>query len=145
MTERTGGCLCGAVRYTAKSLGSFGVCHCEQCQRWAGSALFAVTVPQGDMVLKGAEHIRAFRSSDWASREFCGTCGSVLWYRYDKGVDGAGDYEVTIGTLDNADGLEMQREIFVDQKPDCWALSGNHERMTRAETVTIYGVQADGA
>lgn len=145
MPERTGGCLCGAVRFTAKSLSGFGVCHCEQCRRWAGSALFAVTVPAADMEIEGAEAIRAYRSSDWASRAFCGTCGSVLWYRYDKGVDDAGDYELTIGLLDDADGLTLEREIFSDQKPDCWALTGDHPRMTRAETLACYGAQVDGA
>ena len=145
MAGRTGACMCGAVRFTAKSLGGFGVCHCEQCRRWTGSALFAATVPVADMVLEGAEHIRAFRSSDWASREFCGTCGATLWYRYDKGVDGAGEYEVAIGLLDDADGLVLEREIFSDEKPDCWALAGDHARMTRAETLTKYGVHVDGA
>ena len=145
MTGRTGACMCGAVRFTAKSMGGFGVCHCEQCRRWAGSALFAVTVPVADMAIENAGSIRAFRSSDWASREFCGTCGSVLWYRYDKGVDGAGDYEVTIGLLDDACGLVLEREIFADEKPDCWALQGDHPRMSRAETLKKYGVQVDGA
>ena len=97
------------------------------------------------MVLEGAEAIRRFRSSDWASREFCGGCGSVLWYRYDKGVDGAGDYEIAVGLLDDADGLTLEREIFADQKPTCWALSGEHQRMSRAETLTKYGVEVSDA
>ncbi|GGG70903.1 aldehyde-activating protein [Salipiger pallidus] len=143
--ERTGGCMCGAVRYTASSMTGLGVCHCEQCRRWTGSALFAATVPASDMALEGAEHIRAFRSSAWASREFCGLCGSVLWYRFDKGEDGGGDYEVTLGSLDDATGLVLEREIFADQQPDCWRLSGDHLRMTRAETLTKYGVQVDDA
>ncbi|WP_417724507.1 GFA family protein [Salipiger sp.] len=133
------------MRFSATTLGDFGVCHCEQCRRWAGSALFAVTAPVAGMTIEGAESIRRFRSSAWASREFCGACGSVLWYRHDKGVDGAGDYELCIGLLDDADGFELTREIFIDQKPDCWALAGEHKTLTRAETLTKYGVEVDGA
>ena len=44
-----GQCLCGAVRFEAKELGGFGVCHCKQCQQWSGSALFGITVPEAAM------------------------------------------------------------------------------------------------
>ena len=145
MTRRSGHCLCGAVRFTATSWGSFGVCHCEQCRRWAGSALFAADVAEGDLDVQGAEHIRSFRSSDWATRSFCGTCGSVLWYRYDKGVDGAGAYEVCLGLLDDANGFALKREIFADEKPDSWALDGQHDRLTRSECLAMFGSQSDGA
>lgn len=142
-TERTGKCLCGAVRFTAKSLGGFGVCHCEQCRRWAGSALFAATVPEADMTVQGAQHVLRFRSSAWASREFCGACGSGLWYRFDKGVDGAGNYELAVGLLDDATGLVLDREIFADQQQGCWRLAGDHLRMTRAQTLAKYGAQLE--
>ncbi|MBU2959773.1 GFA family protein [Citreicella sp. C3M06] len=143
MTERTGGCLCGAVRFTAKSLGGFGVCHCEQCRRWAGSALFAATVPEADMMIEDVRSIRTFRSSPWASRAFCGTCGSTLWYRFDHGVDRSGNYELAVGLLDDANGLTLEREIFSDQQPDCWQLAGDHLRMTRAQTLEKYGAQPE--
>lgn len=143
--ERTGQCLCGAVTFTAAKLGEFGVCHCVQCRRWAGSALFGVTVAEADMTLQGETHIRAFRSSDWATRCSCAECGSPLWYRYDKGVDGAGDYEIALGLLDDPNGLPLEKEIFIDQKPDSYALTGEHIRMTRAEVLAKFGVTTEGA
>ncbi len=136
---RSGRCLCSAVSFEAAETGGFGVCHCEQCRRWLGSAMFAVTVPEAAMCVTGAENICSLRSSDWASRSFCGKCGSALWYRYDRGVDGAGDYEVPVGLLDNAGGLVLEREIFADQKPECWRLAGDHPRLSRAETLALYG------
>lgn len=145
MTQKTGQCLCGAVRFTVTEFGNFGVCHCEQCRRWAGSALFAVNVPEAAISIEGADAIRSFRSSDWASRHFCGTCGSVLWYRYDKGVDGAGEYEVCLGLLDDGNGFEMKSEIFADEKPDSWALTGGHPKYTRAETLKKFGADVSGA
>ena len=42
--EIKGGCLCGAVRYTADAdPTSATVCHCKDCQKFTGSA-FAVLV-----------------------------------------------------------------------------------------------------
>lgn len=141
---RAGSCLCGAVRFTAAALGNFGVCHCGQCQRWLGGPLLGVTVAEGDMTIEGAPAISARRTSTWASRSRCAECGSPLWYRYDRGEDGAGDYEVPVGLLDDADGLTLAREIFIDRKPDSFEFSGAHERLTEAETLALYGAATEG-
>ena len=38
MAKITGGCLCGAVRYTAEAeAASATVCHCRDCQKFTGS------------------------------------------------------------------------------------------------------------
>ena len=138
--SRGGQCLCGAVHFTAQKLGGFGVCHCTMCQRWAGSALFGVTVPEASMtVVDPGGAIAARRSSDWATRYWCRECGSGLWYRYDKGRDGTGDYEVPIGLFDDQNGLTLKREINIDLKPDSWALAGAHEKLTEAQTIALFG------
>jgi len=132
--------LCGAVRFTAERLGGFGVCHCGMCQRWAGAALFGVTVPEAFLrVDDPSAAIAGRRSSDWATRYWCPACGSGLWYRYDKGRDGTGDFEVPIGLFDDQNGLPLRREINVDLKPDSWALEGAHERLTEAQTIALFG------
>ncbi len=143
MTGRTGQCMCGAVRFTATDLGEFGVCHCEMCRRWTGSALFGVTVPETAMRIDQGDAIVARRSSDWATRSFCGSCGSPLWYRLDSGVDGTGDYEVALGLFDDPNGFTLEQEIFIDCKPDSYALAGDHKRMTRAEAFAAFGVTPD--
>ncbi|MCR8724593.1 GFA family protein [Frigidibacter sp. ROC022] len=135
---RTGQCLCGAVRFSAAEIGNFGVCHCRTCQRWTGSALFGVTVPAAAMRIDGAENVVTYVSSSWATRSHCGTCGSPLWYRYDPKKDGGGSYEVPIGLLDDTSGLPLQREIFIDTKPESYALAGEHPRLTEAEVTALY-------
>ncbi len=144
MTGHRGQCLCGAVHFTAARLGSFGVCHCKMCQRWSGAAHFGVTVAKDDMAIDGAAHIAAYRSSPIASRYFCSKCGSGLWSRYDHGAEGTGDYELNVGLLDDPNGLTLNREIFVDQKPDCYALAGDHERLSAAETIALFGISTEG-
>ena len=59
MTERTGQCMCGAVRFTARDVpGEYGICHCEMCKRWTGAALAAVAVPVNSVTWQGEAHVK---------------------------------------------------------------------------------------
>lgn len=141
----TGQCLCGAVRFSAARLGDFGICHCRQCQRWLGGPMMGVTVAEGDMTVAEGAPVETRRTSEWASRSRCGACGSPLWYRFDRGQDGTGNYEVPIGLLDDANGLALKREIFIDRKPDCFDVAGEHDRLTEAETMALFAPSNEGA
>ena len=143
--QRTGGCLCGSVRFQARldSL-SFGACHCEMCRRWVGSALLAISVPTGNIVWTGAEHIARFQSSPWAERAHCRICGTALFYRVTNDGPGAGDTELPIGLFDSADGLTFDSEIYIDLKPDSFAYAGDRTRMTRAQTHAHFGLSVEG-
>lgn len=141
----SGQCLCGAVRFSALDLGEFAACHCKMCQRWTGGPLLGVTVLEDAMEIADNAQVITRRTSDWASRSHCGTCGSPLWYRYDKGVTDAGDYEVPIGLLDEANGLILTKEIFIDAKPDSFDFAGGHKRMTEAEVMKSVTSRPEGA
>src|ERR1700757_713151 len=60
--EIKGGCLCGAVRYTAEANPtSATVCHCRDCQKFTGSAFAAlVRVPKEAVTIEGP--LKTFRS-----------------------------------------------------------------------------------
>lgn len=135
---RTGGCLCGAVRFTLHDMPlSYGACHCEMCRRWTGSALLAVTMPSERLEIEGAAHVARIRSSDWAERAWCTGCGAGLWYRVTRDdTAGAGTHEIPIGLLDDPNGLRFDNEIFVDVRPDSMTFEGMAERdtLTRAQT-----------
>lgn len=134
MSARCGGCLCGAVRFEIASFNPhFGACHCKMCQRWAGSALLALNVP-GDRLTVSGDVVKTFGSSDWAERSFCGTCGSVLWYR----VKADNTFHIAIGLLDDTTGLKIRSEIYHDLKPDCFDLSRASTKYTAAETRAMY-------
>jgi hypothetical protein len=138
MTERTGGCLCGAVRFIARQpRPRLSVCHCKMCQRWTGGPLFAVSVAAGDLTLEGAEQVQRIASSDFAERAWCGKCGSALWYRLTTPGEAA-DYEIMLGLFDDTTGFEVGEEIFTDVKPAAYALTGAHARLTEAETMAKY-------
>ena len=55
MPEIKGGCLCGAVRYTARADPALvGVCHCRDCQKLTGSAFgFLVGLPRAAFEIEG--------------------------------------------------------------------------------------------
>ena len=143
---RAGGCLCGAVRFTARlDRTGFGVCHCKMCQRWSGGPFAAITVPGDGVDWQGAEAIGRIRSSDWAERGWCTLCGSGLFYRITAPGPHAGDWEIPIGLFDDANGLTLEREIFIDRKPDSYALAGHHQTMTEAEVIALYGSTSEGA
>ncbi|MGZ9809509.1 GFA family protein [Pseudoroseicyclus sp. H15] len=132
---KTGSCFCGAVQFAASEIGSLGACHCTSCQRWTGGPLLGVSVAEAAMVVTGSDNVVARRTSGWASRANCAKCGSPLWYRYDKGEDGAGSYEVPLGLFDEKDDILLTKEIFIDQKPAGFAFAGDHPRLTRAEVM----------
>lgn len=135
MTARSGQCLCGAVAFEAGDTGDVGVCHCRMCQRWTGGPFFSVTVPKAEMRVTGSEAVTVRRTSNWATRSHCAICGAPLWYRFDRGTEGEGDYDVPIGLFDDTTGMTLSREIFSDAKPDCVALAGEHPRLSDAETL----------
>ena len=146
MSDRTGGCLCGAVRFTARNVPeNFGACHCDMCRRWTGSALLGVTVPDGDVTWEGAEHIATRATSSWAERAWCRECGSGLWFRVTREGDYSGKVELPIGLFDDANGMVMTNEIYIDHKPDSFAYAGEGRKlMTRADCVAKFAVLDGG-
>jgi hypothetical protein len=112
-TERTGGCLCGAVRYRVRgALRPVVICHCTQCRRMTGHVMAATAARRADFTLLAAEHLAWYRSSDEAQRGFCARCGSTLFW------DGRGRVYLSIaaGTLDDSAGLSIACHIHVADK-----------------------------
>ncbi|MDY6983113.1 MAG: GFA family protein, partial [Pseudomonadota bacterium] len=72
-----GSCLCGAVTITAPDLSEIAACHCGMCRRWGGGPFMTLHAGQ-DVKVEG--DVKTYRSSDWAERAFCGTCGTHLYY-----------------------------------------------------------------
>lgn len=142
MSVREGGCLCGAVRFTARDVPEkAGICHCEMCRRWTGSALIGLTVPKGSVDWSGAEKIRRRQTSSWAQRAWCEDCGSCLYFEVTLEGPYSGAIELPIGLFDDPNGFEITSEIYIDHKPDSYAFAGEgRQTMTRAQCVEKFGV-----
>lgn len=127
-----GGCLCGAVRLVAHGMErELGACHCKRCQRWSGSALVVVSVPAEGLKVEGRDAVATYVVPGRSERGFCRTCGSSLWFRYLDRPDAT--YDICVGLLDDASGLPLTHEIYIDEKPDGYAFAGEHRRETGAE------------
>ncbi len=124
-----GHCLCGACTVTVRHHGGFtGACHCRMCQRWSGAIYVSLPAEVADVEVTGP--VVRYQSSDFAERAFCGTCGSHLWFR--DTAEGAA-YGLMPGLFDEARGIPLKSEIYVDRALPGLALAGDHRRATRAE------------
>lgn len=111
--RRTGGCLCGAVRYCVSGpMRQVVACHCTQCRRTTGHFMAATAAKRCDFQLVSDGGLKWYSASPEARRGFCERCGSTLFW------DGAGrDYvSIAAGTLDDASGLQIACHIFVAAK-----------------------------
>ena len=136
----SGGCICGAVRFTAvpKEHG-YGVCHCSTCRQWSGGPLFAIDC--GDTVrVEDASALASYRSSEWAERQFCKTCGTNLFYKI---VD-QDHWIVSSEAFDESDTFKLTSEIFIDDKPDHYAFANDTKKMTGAEVFAAFAAGGEG-
>lgn len=148
MTEaiRTGGCLCGAVRYTlSEAPRAYGACHCRMCRRFSGGIELGVEVQAGGITWEGEDHVRTFKSSEWAERGFCDICGSSLFWRLISPGPMQGFLSLSAGSLDSLEGLDFDIEVYIDQKPATHAFAGERKQMTEAQVLEMVRVAAKDA
>ena len=114
----TGGCLCGAVRYTVRQTMRFQsyVCHCTDCQTRSGSAFgIELSVLTGDLEVSGAllkgEHVQP--SGAVAGIYACEKCLTRIYTDNDRRP---GIANLRAGTLDNSQALAPATHLWVSSK-----------------------------
>ncbi len=119
ISEFSGQCLCGAVRFhgTYDEGNDLRACHCSQCRRWSGH-VWAAILP-ASLVIAPTEALRWYRASDIARRGFCATCGSSLFWQR----DGSDVIDVAAGAIDKPTGLKLLGHIFVADKGDYYEIA----------------------
>ncbi|MEG3122755.1 GFA family protein [Sphingomonas sp. GB1N7] len=111
----TGGCRCGAVRYTAEGQPDHNaLCLCEQCRRSAGAPMVGWALFAADAVTITGTPV-SYNSSGDAERQFCGTCGTGLFYLSETVFPGKIDIQT--GSFDNPDALAPQAVIQMADAP----------------------------
>jgi hypothetical protein len=109
----TGGCLCGAVRYTcdAEPIMS-GHCHCEDCRRSSGTGHCShMLVPEPAVVMTGqvSGYARAADSGNVVERFFCPTCGAAVFSR-NSGMPGL--LALRASGLDDPETFKPQMHVY---------------------------------
>ncbi len=136
MTDRTGGCLCGAVRYVVRDApATFGACHCTMCQRVSGGVNMSFSVPAGQIEITGAGNVRSYQSSAEAARSFCGICGSNLWYRSTVPAEAPQGYSIGFGSLDDKSGMIFDHEICIETRPEAYSFAGDRVQKRSEEVL----------
>ena len=132
-----GQCLCGSVAFEiTTSIPVVDACHCKMCQRWSGGPFIGASISRdSDIAFAYDDTLTWYDSSDWARRGFCSVCGSSLFYKLN---DQPEHWAIAAGCLDLPDGVRMQHEIFVDEKPGYYAFAGDHPRLTGEETMAAF-------
>ncbi|MEL7218596.1 MAG: GFA family protein [Pseudomonadota bacterium] len=114
---KTGGCLCGAVRYTLSAEPLMCVtCHCKNCQRQAGTALSVIIgVPSDSVDVTG--ELKTYNdtgdSGATVRRQFCPECGSPVFTLVDQPE---GVMFVKAGSLDDTSDLKPAFHCYTKSK-----------------------------
>ncbi|MCX7207972.1 MAG: GFA family protein [Proteobacteria bacterium] len=127
--EYKGACLCGAVKFSAKTMSNkVGACHCGMCRKWTGGPFLAVDCGT-EVAFTGSDAISRYASSEWAERAFCKQCGSHLFYFLKE----KNQFIISAGLFDEPIDLIFDHQIFIDKKPDYYSFSNPTHNMTEAE------------
>ena len=130
----TGGCLCGAIRYSvAAPIEALRVCHCTHCQKNTGSgaSVNAVVAGADFAVTQGTPKRFTTRADSGRTlyRYFCGDCGSPLFAHRENNP---GLLVIKAGTLDDTSHLKVTAHIWTSSRrpwshidPDIEQLPGN--------------------
>lgn len=121
----TGSCLCGAVQFSCRLPSLFCAhCHCNNCRRAHGAAFVTwVGFPEDKVeVTAGQELLEAFQTDTQATRSFCKTCGSTLFYR---GPRWENELHVVRANLHGELDREPGAEVYVDHKASWWQILGS--------------------
>jgi hypothetical protein len=133
MATITGGCLCGAVRYSAEADPTgVTVCHCRDCQKFTGSVFAAlIMVPKAVLTLTGP--VKTFTGVGGSGkpilRHFCPECGSSI---AEEPGTRPGMVILTVGTFDDPSVATPAREIFRDDAVTWVQVQGDIPRFAKA-------------
>jgi hypothetical protein len=126
---KTGGCLCGAVRYRVDGpLDPVVACHCTQCRRSSGHHAAATGARREDIAIEG--EVAWYESTPGTIRRgFCPVCGSNLfWDRM-----ASPKLDIWAGTIDGATGLRLVGHIYVADKGDYYAIADGLPQVVERE------------
>jgi hypothetical protein len=116
---KSGGCLCGAVRFRATgSLRGVIYCHCSQCRKQSGHYVAATQAADAEFEIEGADNLTWYAASPEARRGFCSICGSLLFWK-DSRLD---RISIMAGAFEAPTGLAGQGHIFVADKGDYYTI-----------------------
>jgi len=117
-TIHQGSCLCAAVRYELlDEPKAVSHCHCRQCRKGHGAAFASYgSVPRDALrIVQGADALKGFASSPTVLREFCGHCGSSLFWSRCSG-EFSDWVSLALATLDTPFVPRKEKHLHVESR-----------------------------
>jgi len=122
-TPLTGGCLCGAIRFTVSApITGLRACHCTHCQKSSGSGASVNAVVPGTAfrITQGAPKRYADKADSGRTllRYFCGDCGSPLYAHRETSPERV---VVRMGSFDDPPAAKITTNIWTKSaRPWSW-------------------------
>jgi hypothetical protein len=135
MARMSGGCACGAVRFSAEVASPDAyLCHCRMCQRATGSVSIAfMNAKQAAVTWDSGPDWYA--SSPIAKRPFCAKCGTSLGFQF---LEGSENMDLTVASFDDADYFKPTKPHFgAESLHEQWLDTSALPRMTTAENTKL--------
>ena len=120
--KRTGGCLCGSVRFEVHGEpASQFLCHCDDCKRQTGSPFSVCVCYDSDKfkLLKDDNligHDMVGDSGKGLSRKFCGKCGAPILTKADMAPDAT---FIKMGAFDDPSWIRPTLELYTKDRVQC--------------------------
>lgn len=117
-----GSCLCGAVRFRAALPSKFCAhCHCNNCRRAHGAAFVTWVgfLAAQVEVIEGAGFLKRYHTDTNATRSFCSSCGSTLFF---EGERWTGEIHVVRGNIDGEIDRLPEAHAYVDHHAKWWSI-----------------------
>ncbi|MCX7288453.1 MAG: GFA family protein [Rhodobacterales bacterium] len=107
MGNATGGCLCGALRFTARGKPwRVGICHCLDCRKNHGALFHASAIfPETAVTITGTWQ-------SYRDRSFCPTCGSPVFAHIGDEIG------INLGCLDEPSQFRPTYELWTIRRED---------------------------
>ncbi len=86
------------------------------------------------------DSISTLKTSAWAERAFCQSCGSGLWCRLSEGPNAA-RLGIALGLFDDTTGMLLEQEYYVDRKNSTHTFPADRIQLTEAELMALYAPQ----
>ena len=113
LSDVSGGCHCGAVRYRATDVApQVTECHCSQCRKQSGHRYAVVDAKTSALGIESADNLTWYRASAAGERGFCSVCGSTLFWKSSEE-----DFTALLAaSVDTPNGLVMAQHIYAADK-----------------------------
>jgi len=116
VTQMTGGCMCGRVRYTAEIDNDEAyLCHCRMCQQASGN----VSLAMKNVKKAGVRWERQpdyYQSSPIARRGFCSSCGTSLTFEYPDSEN----MDLIVGSFDDPSRFRPTHHFGTESMHRAW-------------------------